>query len=1409
MTISTAKTRQNTGVALVLTLGMLVLLSGVVLAFLLTVKTEYGASKGYEGGTNARLLADTALNLVIGQIREASTKPDEAWISQPGLVRTFDQEGKPAKSYKLYSADSLVEDGSFDPAKGSDLPPVLPGSDPGNWKNQPGLWVDMNQPGIDLGRPDWRDASKKLKIYPIFDGNHIAEVTEQGVTTGQMSLHGKIDNATPADIEGFKVEEYKDRQVTMPVKWLYILKDGTLVPAKASGTKGDVEVVVLPEKQKTAQGEANTVVGRVAFWTDDETAKVNINTASEGTYWDTPVALGVAVNAPETAKPKAVDDAMFEWDFAARQGAQKEYQRYPGHPASTCLSVIFGSQLLRKTEVNGDRALMAEEIFKFIPRVTGAEYEPTDVSYISPTNDYSSRAGTVRAGGGSGDISINIVKPDGDRLYASIDEFLYNSNFLTTRRPWTLAPAEPKRDTTREMLEMAKFFLTASSKAPEQNLFNLPRVSVWPEQVSETRRTAFDKLIAFCSTVGPKTGTTTLPFYFTRKSAGSSGMLLDANGVPTGLDPNGDLSTRNLALMAYLRKLAERPIPGWDTTGSANTTFLDKYGADKDQILTEIFDYIRCVNLADQSDSTVDSSYTKSTPRPATGTKYAAFPPDADHTSTLGEVVPILMAKPSGAADGTRGIGRILTISEIMLVATRLPDKDLPTASQGASPPNALLQFALIPKFFTPMAGYVPEAHGLRVSFSNIKMTVEVVGSGQPAKDIFNVGGKPNPQPTLYQTGAVYDSDAWSCDFGGTVGWSVLCNMAGNLRGSRPDSAPPTAMMVASAGTSPLNTLKITNCSATVTITGPAQATPTNEKNEPLIQKFDFRFPDFEAPMPLITPLPTPTSPNLPPYEYIVDPGIPATNQFDPLNPVLQNKCGKRFVNGTDHRILQNNIDVVRSLVLTGNAATVTKHGLQGDVRLIAARKDIPETYFKPSDPGPAGYGLKTLPRNKHSMRQGAFNPAGSLENGGAVGFLVAGLSANGTTGNSADVPYSQEIGGTASKINGVLNSLGKSGDWDTGPFWIQDGPYCNKPDEGTAPHNVTSITPYFYNQYEHQNIQLQSQTFFSPNRLIPSAVMFGSLPTGVMQGKPWQTLLFRPAKYYLPGGDGLSNSGVSHPGSAKYGPPDHLLLDLFWMPVVEPYAISEPFATSGKINLNQQIAPFTNIKRDTGLRAVLKSVKITALNPDQQGSDNRRLIEDHKNMQNNKPPIGIVSRRSIDRDNTLKQITDRLAKNKPFVSASEICDIPLVPMDVEVSGSMKTHIKAGFSADTLVPQFDKLLSTFWEKHKLTGDNALERPYALLYPRLTTRSNSYTVHVRVQTLAQNSRTSSYIIKASQGQPTGEFRGSFLIERYLDANSANILDATGQPASVPASGDTTGLALGPYRFRIVSSKQFVP
>jgi hypothetical protein len=190
---------------------------------------------------------------------------------------------------------------------------------------------------------------------------------------------------------------------------------------------------------------------------------------------------------------------------------------------------------------------------------------------------------------------------------------------------------------------------------------------------------------------------------------------------------------------------------------------------------------------------------------------------------------------------------------------------------------------------------------------------------------------------------------------------------------------------------------------------------------------------------------------------------------------------------------------------------------------------------------------------------------------------------------------------------------------------------------------------------------------------------------------------------------------------------------------------------------------------------------------------------------------LGVVVRRNIDLDNTLKQITDRMDKNKPFVSASEICDISLVPMDVPSSSgpvSIPGHVSAGFSPTTPLSQFDSLLGNFWGQHRMTGDNSLEKPYSYIYPRVTTRSNTYTVHVRVQTLPQSTRNNTFILKAAQNQPTGEFRGSFVIERYLDANSAGFVDSTGK--SVPNPGaDTTGLALGPYRFRVVSSRQFTP
>ncbi len=237
-------------------------------------------------------------------------------------------------------------------------------------------------------------------------------------------------------------------------------------------------------------------------------------------------------------------------------------------------------------------------------------------------------------------------------------------------------------------------------------------------------------------------------------------------------------------------------------------------------------------------------------------------------------------------------------------------------------------------------------------------------------------------------------------------------------------------------------------------------------------------------------------------------------------------------------------------------------------------------------------------------------------------------------------------------------------------------------------------------------------------------------------------------------------------------------------MPVVEPYAISEPFSTAGKINLNYQIAPFTSIKRSTGMRGILAPVMITALPP-------FRDIGDKKFHELYKAPLrsattlrgeDVLIRHPIDADATLSFFDERFAANRPFISASEITTVPLVPTSLGLGAAAPSAIEAA-------------LASFWQdKIQLTGDNAIERPYALIYPRVTTKSNTYQVHVRVQMLAVTPDSAAAgSFKRDIDQVTGEFRGSFVIERFLDANLQSY-DA----------GDVAGL--GPYKMRVVSSRQ---
>jgi uncharacterized protein (TIGR02600 family) len=388
----------------------------------------------------------------------------------------------------------------------------------------------------------------------------------------------------------------------------------------------------------------------------------------------------------------------------------------------------------------------------------------------------------------------------------------------------------------------------------------------------------------------------------------------------------------------------------------------------------------------------------------------------------------------------------------------------------------------------------------------------------------------------------------------------------------------------------------------------------------------------------------------------------------------------------------------------------------------------------------------------------------------------------------SATAPYfgNSETGGffkapPDSDVNtqtGVFAGGGAStipGDWDNGIGDMRDGPYINKADEGD-----NSTTPYYYIY----SGMVVGQTFFSPNRMIPSPVMFGSLPSGVLGNKPWQTLLFRPGPSGHPGLGSPVNSPVGPPYTT---PPDSLLLDLFTMPVVEPYAISEPLSTAGRVNMNYQIIPFSYITRNTGLQAVLKSTQVISVST----ADGAK----YKSHTNNASTSATQYRLSVNIPLTLSQFEARFTAKDIFRSATEICSLDLVPADYTGSTSNPG------SASWRVGQ-----DNYWATRPHTGDNSRERPYADVYPLLTTQSNTYTVHYRVQTLKKAQSPGYDATTWTEGTDliTGEYRGSQTIERYLNPNDPTIPDYVANPTVSP----TTPLSQF-YRFRVVSTKQFTP
>ncbi|MEZ0386835.1 MAG: Verru_Chthon cassette protein A [Verrucomicrobium sp.] len=332
---------RNKGAALVIVLSILTILVTLVLAFFSMVQTESKSSANFAESVEVRNLTDVPVNLAISQLRKATENLGpvgadtyfKTWSSQPGMIRVYGVEpdaanvrSKTVALYKLYSDDAMVVAKSGANSSGSGMANSEVAAslrqdtdDLGIWDTKPGMFTDLNEPVPVPGTTpsykfpilDPRAAVAGPGGYAV-DGFKVFKGGDPSAPSGAASVAGTVTATSRTDLAA---------RVPMPVRWLYILKDGTTItPTSADATKATFTTTA----SASAPTSQNPIVGRVAFWTDDDSNKININTSSEGSGWEIPVSTS------QTDK-----------DFASRVPAQNEFSRYPGHPATTSLSTVF------------------------------------------------------------------------------------------------------------------------------------------------------------------------------------------------------------------------------------------------------------------------------------------------------------------------------------------------------------------------------------------------------------------------------------------------------------------------------------------------------------------------------------------------------------------------------------------------------------------------------------------------------------------------------------------------------------------------------------------------------------------------------------------------------------------------------------------------------------------------------------------------------------------------------------------------------------------------------------------------------------------------------------------------------------------------------------------------------------
>ena len=1443
--LAVSRPRKNQGVAILTVLAIITLMTVLVISFFNMAQTAKTTAKGSVEIQRVTTLKDTIINLVIAQFREASRlSPTNAgdprniitWTSQPGAIRTYSgTDVSRNRLYKLYSSN-VPQLENIQPNSTSQLLDSINKDNAPDWAERPDEFTDINRPVYTAATGDRARATGASDTtgytYPIVDPRSYNG--RNGINDLEKNTEGfsYSDKSGSLRIRGVDAAQ---EQLAMPVRWIYLLQDGTL------GYLDDSKEFV----SLTGKGEAsreNPIVGRLAWWADDESSKINVNTASVPAAWDTP-------------RTTSQED---QW-LARVQPIAGEFQRYPGHPATVDLSAVFypnrrfvPTQLRNILGTTGAGGAMnyleaeeARRIWNLAPFIVG---EPSEL-----------RGSTGGVGTGGGEFPTPTDSTVGqsfdDHLFTSMDEVYFKASgttnkSLNTARSNLLSEGKDGELRFLQTLERSNFFLTHKSHSPELTNQGFPRVSMFPMDLLAVPAigstgplpsgvSPYDITLALNATIGGRNAATVSSggnaYFFQRRDPGSR---------HNEMYNSSDSRQRNTKLFRYLKELTRLPIPGYPDAvpfvvpaigreDPAGLSLASKYppglkndgtdiwpsafgstslmdSSDRTQILLNMLDYTRSINMQPaflSGSEKYDDGWGK-----ATGICGCANASGSDTNNTHWNALLYTQTTPSRSPKGT---GKLYGAAEIAVVVNVAAKKAGPEANARVTGPwaavlanmsNASRNRANDPNVpgtrYAIEVGFVVGAFnpkmGWSASFPEGGVTVSSAAPNtgnlnfSPDNSGLPIIGPNSEQLTSGPTGAVSS--------GANVSHLMPKGPGGTTNGVIPlgGMGGPRALMSQSNGTERFAMTR-SYCVITAEPNDAAVgAQLTADPTTPLrIMIMDGR-ETFDIVQAIDLTLP-------PDFFSGVTPA---------LNAESLTTLALQYANGT--RPFPDPKTFMRSFVVPHgdyrltttpsrvDADVFVPHGAIGapgknqfafslwEMNNIPANRVMKDGGTQLSQYGPATlinplycrrYVLADNVANMTSLPFGMADPdrmntikAGQFSMGN---IKFAGQDPKVEKSSSSDPTRRSTFSHGRRDGRSIVPNRGSSdphetGDWDTGVGALPDGPYMNYPDEGDRRKTME------FAYYRGLNLTTQKPNNegiggqnISPNFLIRSPVDFGSIPTGIQSRVPWQTLRFRPDSGMNNPEKKMDSLADVPPQGQPYanfcGPKDHFFLDMFWMPVVEPWSISEPFSTKGTINLNQQIFPFMNIERTTALHALLRGERMMAI--PNESAERYKSVNTSTGLPSALANQENSYRRFINAKETIRQFTRRyndgvdpeghsLAFNS-FRSASEICEIWLVPEANSTTASITLENVIGEVNNAGEAQ------GFWADHKLTGDNVRERPYANLYPRVTVRSNVFKLHLVAQTLQKATSQDPKGFDSVKDSVTAEWRGSCMIERSID------------------------------------------